>query len=150
MDALKLLKRDHDEVKSMLSDLESTTERAEKTRTQGLATLKAELEVHEAIEEEIFYPALKEHPKTRELALEGYEEHHVVDMVMAEIEGVEPSDETWMAKFTVMKENLEHHIEEEEGEMFDQAEKVFEDDELEELGDRMQARKDELKSASSA
>jgi hemerythrin-like domain-containing protein len=134
----------------MLSDLESTTERAEKTRTQGLATLKAELEVHEAIEEEIFYPALKEHPKTRELALEGYEEHHVVDMVMAEIEGVEPSDETWMAKFTVMKENLEHHIEEEEGEMFDQAEKVFEDDELEELGDRMQARKDELKSASSA
>jgi hypothetical protein len=150
MDALKLLKHDHNEVKSMLSDLESTTERAEKTRTQGLATLKAELEVHEAIEEEIFYPALKEHPKTRELALEGYEEHHVVDMVMAEIEGVEPSDETWMAKFTVMKENLEHHIEEEEGEMFGQAEKVFEDDELEELGDRMQARKDELKSASSA
>jgi hypothetical protein len=150
MNALKLLKQDHDEVKSMLSDLESTTERAEKTRTEGLATLKAELEVHEAIEEEIFYPALKDHPKTKELALEGYEEHHVVDMVMAEIEGVEPSDETWMAKFTVMKENLEHHIEEEEGEMFNQAEKVFDDDELEELGDRMHARKEELKSTSSA
>jgi hypothetical protein len=150
MNALKLLKQDHDQVKSMLSDLESTTERAEKTRTEGLATLKAELEVHEAIEEEIFYPALKDHPKTKDLALEGYEEHHVVDMVMAEIEGVEPSDETWMAKFTVMKENLEHHIEEEEGEMFDQAEKVFDDDELEELGDRMQARKEELKSTSSA
>jgi len=150
MDAMKLLKQDHDEVKSMLSDLESTTERAEKTRTEGLATLKAELELHEAIEEEIFYPALKEHPKTKELALEGYEEHHVVDMVMSEIEGVEPSDETWMAKFTVMKENLEHHIEEEEGEMFEQAEQVFDQDELEELGDRMQARKDELKAASSA
>jgi hemerythrin-like domain-containing protein len=150
MDALKLLKQDHDEVKSMLSDLESTTERAEKTRTSGLATLKAELEVHEAIEEEIFYPALKEHPKTKDLALEGYEEHHVVDMVMAEIEGVEPSDETWMAKFTVMKENLEHHIEEEEGEMFGQAEQVFDDDELEELGERMRARKDELKAASPA
>ena len=150
MNALKLLKQDHDEVKSMLSDLESTTERAEKTRTEGLATLKAELEVHEAIEEEIFYPALKDHPKTKELALEGYEEHHVVDMVMAEIEGVEPSDETWMAKFTVMKENLEHHIEEEEGEMFNQAEKVFDDDALEELGDRMHARKEELKSTSSA
>jgi hemerythrin-like domain-containing protein len=54
-----------------------------------------------------------------------------------------------MAKFTVMKENLEHHIEEEEGEMFDQAEKVFGDDELEDLGDRMQARKEELKSTSS-
>ncbi len=148
MDALKLLKQDHDEVKKMLSDLESTTERAEKTRTEGLATLKSELEVHEAIEEEIFYPALKEHLKTKDLALEGYEEHHVVDMVMAEIEGVEPSDETWMAKFTVMKENLEHHIEEEEGEMFPQAEKVFDDDELGELGDRVRARKDELKARS--
>ncbi len=104
--------------------------------------------MHEAIEEEIFYPALKEHPKTKDLALEGYEEHHVVDMVMAEIEGVEPSDEIWMAKFTVLKENLEHHIEEEEGEMFPQAEKVFDDDELGELGDRMRARKDELKARS--
>ena len=145
MDALKLLKQDHDEVKTMLSDLEDTTERAVKTRTEGLATLKAELEVHELIEEEIFYPALKEHPKTKDLALEGYEEHHVVDMVMGEIEGIAPNDETWMAKFTVMKENLEHHIEEEEGEMFEQARKVFDDDELGKLGDRMQARKEELK-----
>ena len=148
MDAVKLLKRDHDEVKKMLTDLENTTERAEKTRTEGLATLKHELEIHEAIEEEVFYPALKEHPKTKELALEGYEEHHVVDMVMAEIEGVEPKDETWMAKFTVMKESLEHHIEEEEGEMFPQAEQVFGDSELDELGDRMQARKEELKAQS--
>jgi hemerythrin-like domain-containing protein len=148
MDALKLLKQDHDEVKKMLTDLESTTERAEKTRTEGLATLKSELEIHEAIEEEIFYPALKDHPKTKDLALEGYEEHHVVDMVMAEIEGVEPSDETWMAKFTVMKENLEHHIEEEEGEMFPQAKQVFDDEELGELGERMQSRKDELKGRS--
>ena len=148
MDAVKLLKQDHDEVKKMLTDLENTTERAEKTRTEGLATLKHELEIHEAIEEEVFYPALKEHPKTKELALEGYEEHHVVDMVMAEIEGVEPSDETWMAKFTVMKENLEHHIEEEEGEMFPQAEQVFDDSELDELGDRMHARKEELKAQS--
>jgi hemerythrin-like domain-containing protein len=144
MDALKLLKQDHDEVRKMLADLEGTTERAEKTRTEGLASLKQELEVHETIEEEIFYPALKEHPKTKDLALEGYEEHHVVDMVMSEIEGVEPGDETWMAKFTVMKENLEHHIEEEEGEMFPQAEQVFTDGELGELGDRMQARKEEL------
>ena len=144
MDALKRLKQDHDEVKKTLSDLESTTERAEKTRTEGLATLKSELEVHEAIEEEIFYPALKDHPKTKDIALEGYEEHHVVDMVMGELEGVDVSDETWAAKFAVMKENLEHHIEEEEGEMFPQAEQVFDEAELEELGERMQARKEEL------
>ena len=144
MDALKLLKHDHDEVKKMLADLEDTTERAEKTRTEGLATLKHELEIHETIEEEIFYPALKEHPKTKDLALEGYEEHHVVDTIMGELENVEPSDETWMAKFSVMKENLEHHISEEEEEMFPKVEQVFDGAELEELGDRMQERKETL------
>jgi hypothetical protein len=148
MDALKLLKTDHDEVKKMLADLEDTTERAEKTRTEGLATLKHELEIHEAIEEEIFYPALKEHPKTKDLALEGYEEHHVVDTIMGELEGVEPSDETWMAKFSVMKENLEHHISEEEDEMFPKVEQVFDDEELEDLGNRMQERKEALQAQS--
>ena len=150
MDAIALLKADHDKVKKLLTELESTTERGVKTRSELFATIKGELTLHEIIEEEIFYPALKEHPKTKDLALEGYEEHHVVDLVMAEIEGVEPSDEIWMAKFTVLKENLEHHIEEEEGEMFPQAEKVFDDSELDELGDRMQARKEELKAQSVA
>jgi hemerythrin-like domain-containing protein len=148
MDALKLLKGDHDKVKKMLSDLESTTERAEKTRTEGLETLKSELEVHETIEEEILYPALKEHAKTKEITLEAYEEHHVVDLVMAELEGVAVTDETWAAKFTVLKENLEHHIEEEEGEMFKQARQVMDEGELDELGDRMAARKEELQAAS--
>ena len=78
------------------------------------------------------------------MALEAYEEHHVVDMVMGEIETTAPSDETWMAKFMVMKENLEHHIEEEEGEMFKQAQQVFDDEELKALGQRMQDRKEEL------
>jgi hemerythrin-like domain-containing protein len=144
VDALKLLKQDHDVVKKMLANLQDTTERAEKTRPEGLASLKQELTVHEAIEEEIFYPALKEHPKTKDIALEAYEEHHVVDMVMQEIEATAPSDETWMAKFTVVQENLEHHIEEEEGEMFKQARQVFDEEELEALGQRMQERKEQL------
>ncbi len=144
MNALTLLKRDHTEIKAMLSDLEDTTERAEKTRTEGLAKMKHELGIHEAIEEEIFYPALKEHPKTKDIALEGYEEHHVVDTIMGELEDVEPSDEVWMAKFSVLKENLEHHISEEEDEMFPKVEQVFEDEELQELGERMQERKEEL------
>jgi hemerythrin-like domain-containing protein len=141
MDALRLLKEDHEKVKKLLSDIESTTERAVKTRTSELARLKQELTIHEAIEEEIFYPALKEHAKTREIALEAYEEHGVVDMIMAEIEQTPVEDETWIAKFTVMKENLEHHIEEEEGEMFKQARQVFDKETLEDLGERMQARK---------
>ena len=141
MDAMSLLKEDHRKVKKMLAELESTTERGVKTREELFTKVKQELVVHEAIEEEIFYPALKEHPKTKEIALEGYEEHHVVDTVMAEIEGVAYDDEKWGAKFTVMKENLEHHIEEEEGEMFKQARRVFDDAELDDLGQRMEARK---------
>jgi hypothetical protein len=144
MDAMSLLKEDHEKVKKILNQLDSTTERGIKTRDDLFGKLKRELVVHEAIEEEIFYPALKEHPKTKELALEAYEEHHVVDTVMAEIEDVPFEDETWGAKLTVMKENLEHHIEEEEGEMFKQARQVFDRDELVELGERMAARKDEL------
>ena len=144
MDAMSLLKEDHQKVKKMLAELESTTERGVKTREELFTRVKQELVVHEAIEEEIFYPALKEHPKTKEIALEGYEEHHVVDTVMAEIEGVAYDDEKWGAKFSVMKENLEHHIEEEEGEMFKQARQVFDQDELTQLGESMKARKEDL------
>jgi hemerythrin superfamily protein len=141
---MSLLREDHRKVKKILAELESTTERGVKTREELFTRVKQELVVHEAIEEEIFYPALKEHPKTKEIALEGYEEHHVVDTVMAEIEGVAYDDEKWGAKFTVMKENLEHHIEEEEGEMFKQAKQVFDEDELSQLGKSMLARKEEL------
>jgi hypothetical protein len=150
MDALELLKEDHDKVKKMLDELESTTERGVKTREQLFTKVKQELEVHESIEEEIFYPALKDHPKTKEIALEAYEEHHVVNMVMAEIEGVPYEDETWGAKFTVMKENLEHHIEEEEGEMFKQAKQVFDQDELTQLGEMMARKKELMQQASTA
>jgi hemerythrin-like domain-containing protein len=144
MDAVTMLKDDHDKVKKILSDLDSTTERGVKTREELFAKVKQELEVHETIEEEIFYPALKEHPKMKDLVLEAYEEHHVVDTVMAEIRDVPFDDETWGAKLTVMKENVEHHIEEEEDEMFPQARQVFSKDELVELGERMQSRKEEL------
>ena len=147
MDAVTLLKDDHDTLKKILNDLDSTTERGVKTREELFTRVRRELEVHEAIEEEIFYPALKEHPKAKELVLEAYEEHNVVDMVMAEIEDTPYDDERWGAKLTVMKENIEHHIEEEEGEMFPQARQIFEKSELQELGERMKSRKDELMAA---
>jgi hemerythrin-like domain-containing protein len=144
MDAISLLKADHDKVKRLLGELEKTTERGVKTRTELFATIKGEMTVHESIEEEIFYPALMEMAKTRDITLEGYEEHHVVDLLMGELEDLDVADETWGAKATVMKENIEHHIEEEEGDMFPKTRKVFDDAELDELGGRMAARKAEL------
>ncbi len=145
MDAIALLKADHEKVKKILAEGESTTERGEKTRTELFATLKGEMIVHERIEEEIFYPELKAHPKAKDIVLEGYEEHHVVDLLMGELEELDVTDESWGAKALVMKENIEHHIEEEEGEMFKTARQVFDTGELEDLGARMEARKLEAK-----
>jgi hemerythrin-like domain-containing protein len=141
MDALSLLKADHVKVKKLLAELETTTERGVKARTELFATIKGELTVHETIEEEIFYPALKGHPKAKDVVLEGFEEHHVVDLLMSELEAMDVDDESWGAKAVVMKENIEHHIEEEEGDMFKAARQVFDRDELEELGRRMEQRK---------
>jgi hypothetical protein len=147
MDAMELLKKDHEQVKKLLEQIDSTTERGVKTREELFTRFKSEMTVHERIEEEIFYPRLTEQAKTKEIALEGYEEHHVVDMVMAELDDVPFDDETWGAKFTVMKENIEHHVEEEEGEMFKLARQALEKEELMELGERMEARKKELEAS---
>ena len=142
MDALQMLKDDHDKVKKMLAEGEATTERAVKTRAELFARLREELVIHERIEEEIFYPALKQHPKAKEIVLEGYEEHHVVDTIFAELDKTDVTDEQWGAKFKVAKENIEHHIEEEEGEMFAKARQAFDREELETLGRRMQELKE--------
>jgi hemerythrin-like domain-containing protein len=144
VDAIKLLKEDHKKVKKLLEELDSTTERGVKTREELFGKITSEMQVHEAIEEEIFYPALKEHPKAKEVVLEGYEEHHVVDELMGEMRVTPFDDERWGAKASVMKENIEHHIEEEEGEMFEKAEQLMESSELEQLGARMEARKKQL------
>jgi hypothetical protein len=141
VNAITMLKEDHDKVKGLLEELGRTTERGVKTRAELFSTIKFELTVHEIIEEEIFYPALKEHPKAKDIVLEAYEEHNVVDTIMGEMEQTPFEDETWGAKAKVMTENIEHHIEEEEGEMFKQARAVFDRAELEELGERMEARR---------
>ena len=138
MDALKLLKEDHQKFKKLLKELEETTERAVKTREKLTDELKREIKPHEAMEEEIFYPALRQKLKDDDIVLEGYEEHHAVDVLLEELEGVPLDDETWGPKMKVIQENIEHHIEEEEGEMFKQARRVFDADALEELGTRME------------
>jgi hemerythrin-like domain-containing protein len=145
MNAIDLLKDDHDRIKPLLNELKETTDRAEKTRGELFSRIKQELTIHEIIEEEIFYPTLKRHPKAKEIVLEGYEEHDVVSRLMGELDGMEPTDERFGPKAKVMAENIEHHIEEEEGEMFKQARQVFDADELEELGTRMARRKETAK-----
>jgi hypothetical protein len=143
MDAITLLKSDHDKVKKLLAQLSETTERGVRTREQLYATIRKEMTAHEIIEEEIFYPTLKAHPKATDIVLEGFEEHHVVDLLMGELDATPYDDETWGAKAKVMQENIEHHIEEEETEMLPKARQVFDRAELEALGGQMSARKQE-------
>lgn len=142
MDALTLLKDDHKRIRKLLSDGEDTTERARVGRTEIFTKLADVLKMHERREEEVLYPALKAHGKAKDIVLEGYEEHHVADVILAELSRTDVTDEVWAAKFAVLKENLEHHIEEEEGEMFRKARQLLSDEELASLGERMAAIRD--------
>lgn len=148
MNAFELLKKDHEKVSGLFKQLDETTERGVKTREELFARLKQELEIHARIEEQIFYPAIKEAKETHEITLEAFEEHNVVKRLLSELESMPVDDERWKAKLTVLKENVEHHVEEEEGEMFKSAKKVLSTDEIEELGARLESAKQEQKGAS--
>jgi hemerythrin superfamily protein len=151
MDALTLLEQDHQKVKKLMGEIEKTTERGVKTREQLFNTLVRELVIHEKIEEQIFYPEVKERAtssKLEDLVLESYQEHHFVDVVKAEIAQTPFDSEEWAAKFKVMQENIEHHaFEEEEGEMFPKVRKIFKKAELDDMGVRMAELKDQLMDA---
>ncbi len=148
MNALTLLKNDHKTVAGILEKIDGTTERAAKTREELFTQLKNELDIHAKIEEEIFYPVLEEKDETRDITLEAFEEHRLVKQLLGELESEAKDDEQWTAKFTVLKENVEHHVEEEEGDMFKKVRKVLSEAELETLGTRMEAAKGEKKAAS--
>jgi hemerythrin superfamily protein len=145
MNAFQLLKEDHQKVSGLFQQIEPTTERAEKTRTELFAQLKQELDVHAKIEESIFYPAIKQAAETREIVLEGFEEHHVIKMLLKELDSMPVDTEQWTAKFKVLKENVEHHVEEEEGEMFQKAREVLSEDDVNRLGAQMEEMKKQLK-----
>ena len=137
MNILDLLKTDHNKVKEIISTLCETSNTAIKTQLKLFNTLKEELELHEKIEETIFYPALKKHQETKDLVLEAFEEHHVIDLILEELEKTEPKEENWKPKLTVLKENLEHHIKEEENDLFPKTKKVLDQATLKEMGEKM-------------
>ena len=146
MDAVKLLKDDHKKVKDLFRQFEKA--RSADRKKQIAEEAMHELEVHAEVEEEIFYPAAKAKAdkEGKELVAEAVEEHHVVKMLIGEIQGMPEMNEQYEAKFTVLIENVEHHIEEEEKEMLPDAKKTL-GKEIDALGDQMKARKDALLAA---
>jgi len=138
MDAFELLKADHKKVNELFDQLEAATGKA---KLNVFNQIKTELELHTHIEEKIFYPALEKPEETHDLTLEAYEEHKMVKTLLTELSRSRTADDEWQAQAKVLRENVEHHVDEEENELFDKADDVLSDEELEALGQRMEAEK---------
>jgi len=148
MNAIDLLKADHEKVKGILSQLSESTDRALKKRVELLDKLEMEITIHTQLEEQILYPAFKEAggKEEDEMYYEAKEEHRTVDsLVLPDLKSTDPSTPEFAGRVKVVKELLEHHIEEEETEMFPKAKKLLGKAKLDELGEQMEVMKTSLK-----
>jgi hemerythrin superfamily protein len=138
MKATDLLKKQHRQVEKLFKQAEKAKQ--PRQRRQLMDQIAEMLKMHTRIEEEVFYPAVRElgTSKAEEMIDEAFEEHHVVDLVLAELPQVDPEDERFEAKITVLSELVEHHVEEEEKEMFPLAEKKLGAERIKELGQQME------------
>jgi hemerythrin superfamily protein len=148
MNAIDLLKADHQKVKAILAQLSESTDRATKKRTELLDKLEMEISIHTKLEEEILYPAFKQ-AGTREqdvMYFEAKEEHRTVDsLVLPDLKQTDPGTPEFAGRVKVVKELLEHHIEEEETELFPQAKKLLGKARLDDLGEQMESMKASFK-----
>jgi hemerythrin superfamily protein len=146
MDATRLLKQDHKEVKALFEAFEGLSDRASAKRMKLFDKIREELTVHAKIEEEIFYPAVKElrSKEAKERVAEANEEHAIVKLLLKQLSAGDAELETFKAKMKVLKDTVLHHAKEEEKEMFKEAKDGMETEALKELGAQLQARKEEL------
>jgi len=141
MDVFQLLKKDHRKVKELFEKLEEKG--GEKTRDKLFKELATDLAVHSKVEETIVYPRLKEFEELSEMVAEAIEEHQVAEQLLEELAGMDEKNEQWEAKLTVLKEMIEHHVEEEEGELFPEAEDLL-GDEADEMGKTVEQEKKDM------
>jgi hemerythrin superfamily protein len=144
---ITMLKADHAHVRRLLRELSNTGDRAVKERERLVREIERELKTHAQIEEELFYPtfkALAEDSEKVDLFYEATEEHHVVDMVLPALKAANPKSHEFAAKAKVLKELVEHHAGEEEKKMFVAARQLMTDEQMQTLGELMQARKESI------
>ena len=140
MDALELLKQDHQKVKELFKQGQQTEDK--KQQKQIFKEIKAELKTHARIEETIFYPAMQEHDELKDMVLESLEEHKQLKTVLRELGKLAASSERFKPKFKVLMDDVKHHAEEEEeGKMFPKIRKLIKGDELAQLGEELEAAK---------
>ena len=150
MDAIALLQHDHREVEQLFRQFEKLTERAHRSKQKIVMKVIRELAIHAAIEEMLFYPAVRTAAlkadvralkEAADTVLESLEEHHVVKWTLSELEKMDSEDERFDAKFKVLMESVRHHVEEEQDDLFPKARRLLGKDLLEELGERMEKAK---------
>jgi hemerythrin superfamily protein len=142
MDAITLLKQDHRTVEKLFKQFEKAGDNAHKTKRKIVDQVIEELAKHAAIEEQVFYPAVRDEVKgVEDTVLEALEEHHVVKWTLSELEGMSPEHERFTAKVTVLMESVRHHVEEEEGELFPEVRKALGRKKLGTIGDQMESLK---------
>ena len=147
MNAIELLKADHDKVDRLFQKVKATEESEHKALFEQI---KEELEIHTHIEETIFYPKLKEEPELEDIVLEGIEEHHQAKMFLRELSSLAEDSEKFEPKLKVLMEDITHHVQEEEGEMFPKVEELFDEETLKELGAEMEEEKQSFKKSYTA
>lgn len=138
MDIFKEIKKEHDEFRKITDEINETTDRAIKTRETKFKKFFINITAHHESEEVVLVPKLKENKETREMGLEILEEHHVLERLLDELKNLPVDDETWIIKFGVMKEIMEHHLEEEEEEISKEAHKQFDQETLDKMGEEFE------------
>ena len=149
-DAIALLEADHKKVTKLFKEVEDLSDRATAHLQKLGDEICQELKVHAEIEEKVFYPAIQErtkrgHKEEKDLVLESYEEHAAAKKVIADIEAIDSNDDSFKPMIKALSELIEHHVKEEESELFPNSRELFSADEMLELGNRMAAMKEQLK-----
>lgn len=134
-----LLKQDHDKVRDLFQQIEED----EQNKQKLFAGLQSELKEHLQLEEQFFYPILEKSEDLREKAFEAYEEHNVAKTVLGEFSNLDPKDDHWDAKMKVLKEIVNHHLQEEEKNTFKTARKALEKDQIRQITDQIRQKKSE-------
>ncbi|MBF5043856.1 hemerythrin domain-containing protein [Aggregicoccus sp. 17bor-14] len=146
MNAIDLLKAQHDEVEKLFEKYEKLGEDADSEKRKLFAAIADRLSAHTAIEEQFFYPAVKA-KQTEDILRESLEEHLGAKRIIADLLEMQPSDENYDAKMKVLKEQVEHHVKEEEKDMFPKVKKIFAKEDLDALGEQMKPVFDEMVAA---
>jgi iron-sulfur cluster repair protein YtfE (RIC family) len=145
MNAFDILKQDHRLVDEIFTKLKATPESQSQVREELFTKLATELTVHAQVEEDILYPTLQEFEETEDLIDESYEEHDQMKQYLSEMASLPAGSEQWTEKLNSLIESVHHHVAEEEGEVFQEAESVLSDGQIEEITNLILAEKQQLK-----